>query len=633
MHAPIEPTMKDGSRALCILFAASCTLSSCGGSDATPPPPAPALRWIELPLIGARWMHSMFFDEVRQTSVVFGGHPAGGTWVRGSNGAWTPAAGPMPPERSRHATAFDAERRVGVLFGGTRHGAPLDDTWEWNGQQWIERQPATKPPARAGHQLAFDPIRRRVLLFGGLGAAGALGDTWEWTGSDWRNLEPEDPPAPRLAHAMCTAPGRGVVMFGGGDTTTFDDTWLWNGTSWEEIAATAPPPPRGLHTLAPGPLADQIVLFGGATPQLALDGETWVLAHGEWRRIAVSGPSPRAAHACVLDAARRQVVLFGGAVDGHTASDTWTFDGTHWTQAQPEQHPPARQQHAIAAGDDGALLFGGDAAGPLAVEDGAASLAADTWVWRSHRWEARSPGQAPPARRRHALAFDDVRRRFVLFGGTGAAGDLGDTWEFDGSDWLEVAAAGPSARAGHAMAYDPTRRRVLLFGGRSGGGFEGDTWEWNGAAWSRADSGVAPSARNDHALAWHGTSDSIVLFGGFGEQGGRPGLLADTWVWDGARWHRRESAAAPPARSRFTMASATNGADVVLYGGEGEANDLDDCWRWDGRQWQAASFVGSPGVRCAHTLTRLFGQLVVFGGLQEAAVQADTWILDEAVAL
>jgi hypothetical protein len=61
------------------------------------------------------------------------------------------------------------------------------------------------------------------------------------------------------------------------------------------------------------------------------------------------------------------------------------------------------------------------------------------------------------------MAFDALRNRVVLFGGNGP---LNDTWEWDGTTWVQMTVAvSPPARGGHAMAYDAARRQVVLFGG------------------------------------------------------------------------------------------------------------------------------------------------------------------------
>jgi hypothetical protein len=74
----------------------------------------------------------------------------------------------------------------------------------------------------------------------------------------------------------------------------------------------------------------------------------------------------------------------------------------------------------------------------------------------------------PSTRAGHALGFDSIRERVVLFGGTdGGSTPLADTWEWDGTEWTQMADTGPSGRVGHAMTFDSKIKRVVLFGGFS----------------------------------------------------------------------------------------------------------------------------------------------------------------------
>ncbi len=57
------------------------------------------------------------------------------------------------------------------------------------------------------------------------------------------------------------------------------------------------------------------------------------------------------------------------------------------------------------------------------------------------QWRARTN----PGRASHAMAYDSTRQKTLLFGGYYLS-DLGDTWEWDGSAWTQMAATGPSAR-------------------------------------------------------------------------------------------------------------------------------------------------------------------------------------------
>jgi hypothetical protein len=55
---------------------------------------------------------------------------------------------------------------------------------------------------------------------------------------------------------------------------------------------------------------------------------------------------------------------------------------------------------------------------------------------------------------------------------------LDDTWTFDGTDWVQETPAGamPSARGDHAMVFDTINRRIMLFGG-------GDDYQYYADAW------------------------------------------------------------------------------------------------------------------------------------------------------
>jgi hypothetical protein len=115
----------------------------------------------------------------------------------------------------------------------------------------------------------------------------------------------------------------------------------------------------------------------------------------------------------------------------------------------------------------------------------------------------------------------------VLFGGAGAAFPyLADTWEWDGTDWVQRAPANaPGGRYGHALAYDGARGRVVLFAGYFGP--QSDTWEWDGTTWFLRPV-VGPSPRFNHAMAYDSARGRVVLFGAeaFAE-----GALADTWEY------------------------------------------------------------------------------------------------------
>jgi hypothetical protein len=163
------------------------------------------------------------------------------------------------------------------------------------------------------------------------------------------------------------------------------------------------------------------------------------------------------------------------------------------------------------------------------------------------------------------MAYDSARGVTVLFGGQLADGtSAGDTWEWDGTGggaWTQRAVTGPSGRVFTAMAYDPVRNRTVLFGGTNFyGALFGDTWEWDGATWTqRVVSG--PAARSQLAMTYDAMRGVTVLFGGSGTS-----VFNDTWEWDGTAWTQRVISG-PLARSGHAMAYDASQGVSVCYGG------------------------------------------------------------------
>jgi hypothetical protein len=298
----------------------------------------------------------------------------------------TPASG-NPPGVDYATMAYDPASSQVVLFGGQGSSGLLATTWVWDGTTnvWAELSPATSPPARYGAAMAYDPATSTLVLYGGAnGSGGYLNDTWTWNGTTWANVTPStgNPPG-REQSSMAYDPSTSqVVLFGGhtySNTTYtdsyFDDTWTWNGTTdtWANLTpSTGNPSGRGLASMAYDPDTSQLVLFGG-----------------------VNG--------------------FENVLD-----DTWTWDGTAWTQL--------------------------------------------------------SPAASPSGRFSAAMAYDPSTSQLVLFGGGNIVPYLSDTWAWDGTTWTQVTTgAGPAARYGASMAYDPASSQLVLFGG-NGGTVLNDTW-------------------------------------------------------------------------------------------------------------------------------------------------------------
>ena len=298
--------------------------------------------------------------------------------------------------------AYDASTGDVILFGGSDGFADfgpadspiLDDTWSWNGSTWSKLAPAVVPPARADASMAYDASTGDIVLFGGAddSASGLLDDTWSWNGSTWSELAPSTVPPARMGASMAYDASTGdVILFGGSDsadsTGLLNDTWTWNGANWTNVSPASSPPARFLGSMD-------------------------------------------------YDAATGSVVLFGGLGALTPLNDTWTWNGVTWTQQFPTTSPPPRVSGSMTydASTGDAILFGGY--GPTPPLPFGANALDDTWSWNGSAWTQESPASSPTARGGAPMAYDASTGDLVLFGGTAADGPaLNDTWTYNGSTW------------------------------------------------------------------------------------------------------------------------------------------------------------------------------------------------------
>lgn len=295
------------------------------------------------------------------------------------------------------------------------------------------------PGIRRGHAVVYDVQREQVLLFGGhpRPEAGLHESLWSWKGQGWQ-LVAGGGPGTRTLPAVAFDARRGVLVVHGGiglqNQNRYGDTWEWDGEVWEEKNVQSPGT-RDHHALAYDEVRGRVVMFGGQGWDRSFATDTWEWDGTTWIPFEVSGPGGRAHHAMVYDAARRQVLLFGGIDENFEfLADTWVWDGLVWQQVATE---------------------------------------------------------GPPPRARHRMAFDKAHGEVVLLGGSGVKTSedpgfnvLADTWVWDGESWMQREAEGPGKKLMHAMTYDEMRQRVILYGGGDGESSQPDLWAWDGATWT-----------------------------------------------------------------------------------------------------------------------------------------------------
>jgi len=309
--------------------------------------------------------------------------------------------------------------------------------------------------------------------------------------------------------------------------------------------------------------------------------------------------------------------------DGCTSRCGAEFD--FWREVTPP--PPSPRAYVglapdpdpkSATGVRGILAVGG-AGGSGSFLDGGSAAFDETLQWDGTSWV--EPTLATPQIRRanFAMAFDELRRRVVLFGGVDEAGNaLGDTWEWDGVTWIDrTPSSSPPPRSGSRMACDRVRGVCVLFGGRIAGVTTDETWEWNGTSWSfRPKVPPHPPARELQAMAFDGTK--VVMFGGAFFAGAGWG---DTWTYDGT-WIQDSTTEPQPSGAHRPVAAhhPIIGATYFVIN--------NNTWRYDGTWSSVAPGIAFPAgdalgdQQLAYDATR--NRIVAFSSRSSGSV----WELD-----
>jgi hypothetical protein len=162
-------------------------------------------------------------------------------------------------------------------------------------------------------------------------------------------------------------------------------------------------------------------------------------------------------------------------------------------------------------------------------------------------------------------------------------------------------------RIAHGMAFDLARSRLVVFGGTWNGQSLGDTWEWDGTNWTQVFPSVSPSARRDPTMTYDAARGVVVMFGGSGP-GSVP--LRDTWEWDGTTWTQRFPASQPPACFGLTY-DASRSRVVGVFLSTSPPISETQIWEWDGVDWS---------LRQTQRLTLFPASPIVYHSAQQVSV-------------
>ena len=229
-----------------------------------------------------------------------------------------------------------------------------------------------------------------------------------------------------------------------------------------------------------------------------------------------AGPHPERDH--------QRAVLFGGFDGTNYLADTWTWDGTTWTEQTPATSPPARAGATMEYFDGQVVLFGGY---------NGTSYLNDTWTWDGTTWTEQSgtnPRRGPMPPRPRTPDMQRAPGPWCFSVGTTAPATSvtrGLTPRPGGPSRLRPPAprpgpmrpwpttapwpSPPSSAATTAAPFSPT---------------PGSTRDQLGGTVPTAN----PPARTDAAMADNSTDGQLVLFGGQATTT-TSSTLGDTWTF------------------------------------------------------------------------------------------------------
>lgn len=306
--------------------------------------------------------------------------------------------------------------------------------------------------------------------------------------------------------------------------------------------------------------------------------------------------------------------------------------GPHWapTTGVPPSAPLGRW---------GAVLVHDTREGRLILHGGSHypnGDAADTWAFdlETRSWTELETTNPPSARFCHCASYLPETHELLIMNGRNDAGAVprgAFTLDLSTQVWSAVDAEAPDGLVGCNTAYDPMRARVIVFGGSGPGALVATTWSYEPTTrrFTRLEPETRPPVRRDAMMVYDPLEDRVLLFGG---QTGRTSHAQDLWSFDGDTWTELPVAEAPRGR-RWGSSGIDEQGTWLIFGGTDERVSFADLWRFDpaSRSFTQLELEDPPSGRAgaAHSFVPELDALVVFGGLDMEVFGAltDGWML------
>ena len=225
---------------------------------------------------------------------------------------------------------------------------------------------------------------------------------------------------------------------------------------------------------------------------------------------------------------------------------------------------------------------------------------ANTWIWNGSRWTLAEPATSPAGRIDAAAAYDPQTKQVLLFGGRHApytsGPSLNDTWAWDGVTWRELdRGVGRALRRARDRRWRGMTRSTRWCWSPLPAAVPGgdETWVWSGLRWVlKIHGAVAPSAF-DLPMAFDPITRSLIAEGCCYAPRSQLGALDTTWRWNGDRWLQLAGTAAPLPGSSLAL-DPSSGRLALCNCGPMLA--LPALASWTGQTWELLR-CRSPAVR------------------------------------
>jgi len=299
---------------------------------------------------------------------------------------------------------------------------------------WSQLTSAASPSARESVPSAFDPATGQVVLFGTGGVSFVqrppVVDSYTWTfdGGTWTKHVTSVMPDSRNTRIAYDPSTRQLVVH------TDGGTWTWNGAQWT-AQHPAQVPSLYLPCMATDTATGELVLFGDheveSPGNIEMSAQTWTWRGGNWVQLPVDESPPPVPCEMTYDGAHQDLVLVtalgdAGEFPGAYEGDTWTFDGTTWTQREAPNNTSGPVDYSTMTYDPDygqVMTYGG-----IANNGSESAVQTNPWSWNGSTWLQVTLSPAPSGRVLGSSAYDAATGQLVLFGGDGNTTALSDTW-------------------------------------------------------------------------------------------------------------------------------------------------------------------------------------------------------------